>query len=75
MWPGVNRIKSPITVNETAMNHANHRQRREGRWPSGKSSSRNVAGSTTTGIHEGPFTAAAMAPPVGSDPVLIEYPA
>jgi hypothetical protein len=30
---------------------ANHRHRGDGRWPSGNSSSRNVVGTATVGIH------------------------
>jgi hypothetical protein len=60
--PGPNRIARKVITMLMPKTQANHRQRGDGRCPSGKSRSRNVAGRPTIGSHIGWSNASAIAP-------------
>ena len=62
MVPGENRIPIDPAIMPAASTRANHRQRGDGRCPSGKRSSRNVAGRATIGIHSHDVRPAVSAP-------------
>jgi hypothetical protein len=51
--PGPNRIARKVITMLMPRTQANHRQRGDGRYPSGKSRIRNVAGKLTIGTHIG----------------------
>ena len=60
--PGPNRIARKVITMLMPRTQANHRQRGDGRCPSGKSRIRNVAGRPTIGNHIGWSNASAIAP-------------
>ena len=60
--PGENRMPIDPAIMPAASSRANHRQRGDGRCPSGKRSNRNVAGRTTMGIHSHDVSPAIAAP-------------
>ena len=62
MVPGENRIPIDPAIIPAASTRANHRHRGDGRCPSGKRSSRNVAGRATAGIHSHDVRPAIAAP-------------